>query len=297
MDDIDLNQLRIFNKVVTAGSFSKAAILLKQPKSRVSRNILSLERDLGVQLIYRTTRQFKLTEAGKDLFEKTNPALAGLYNSLDEVGLESEEVSGLIKMTVPEDLGSELIGDFGLEFAQEHRKVQLMIHASNQYVDLVKDSIDLAVRVGKVKDSSMLVRKIGEVERIFVVNRDLFQKHPFKKITELEKVPFLLPAIGSGRLGVKVYKNQETKELIPNSSFMSNNHFILRTMVLGGHGVALIPKFLVTEAINRGELIQVFKEWKPESVPIQILIPHQKEVPKKIRKLSDFLVLKLSKYF
>ena len=297
MENIDLNQLRVFNKVVTSGSFSKAATLLKQPKSRVSRNILALERDLGVQLIYRTTRQFKLTEAGKDLFEKTNPALNGLYNSLDEVGVDSAEVSGLIKVTVPEDLGSELIGGFGLEFAQEHPKVQLMIHASNQYVDLVKDSIDLAVRIGKIKDSSMLVRKVGEVERVFVVSADLFRKHPFKKINELDKIPFLSAALTGVRGNVKINKGQEVKELIPSTNFMSNNHFILRTMALGGHGVALIPKFLVTEAINRGELIQVYKDWKIDSVPIQILIPHQKEVPRKIRKLSEFLILKLAKYF
>src|SRR3989344_2676196 len=102
---MDLNKLHIFRDVVQAGSFTKGALQLKLPKSRVSRIISALERDLGVQLIYRTTRQFQLTQAGLELFNRLNPILHELKNTLDIVTTDEDELLGLIKVTVPEDLG------------------------------------------------------------------------------------------------------------------------------------------------------------------------------------------------
>lgn len=98
----NLNKLMVFQAVVQAGSFTKAALNLKQPKSRISRIISSLEKELGVQLIYRTTRQFQLSDAGIELFKRLSPLLNEIKNSLDVVTSESSEMSGIIRITAPD---------------------------------------------------------------------------------------------------------------------------------------------------------------------------------------------------
>lgn len=295
---MDLNRLEIFKQVVLSGSFTKAAHQLKQPKSRISRTISSLEKELGIQLIYRTTRAFQLSEAGHELFARISPLLSEIKNSLEVVSSESGEVSGLIKVTVPEDMGSELLGKLCHEFIQTYPKVQISIHASNTLVDLVKESIDVSIRVSRAKDSTMIQKKIGAVEMIFVMSPELFYKYQPRKLEDLEKVPYLVfDAKDLRTRPVKVTNLKESKTFKPRPSFGSNNFFVLRSMALQSTGFALLPAFLAKENIAKGELMHVCKEWRTEGAPVQILIPHQKEVPIKIRKFIDFIGPKLMQYF
>ncbi|KAJ8133956.1 hypothetical protein OY671_012830, partial [Metschnikowia pulcherrima] len=112
----DLNRIELFREVVSAGSFSRAATRSRMPKSRVSRHIASSESALGVPLIYRTTRQFRLTQAGTELFQKTAPLLSELNTTLEASRTGAEEVAGLIRVTVQEDIGVELSGPLCREF-------------------------------------------------------------------------------------------------------------------------------------------------------------------------------------
>lgn len=294
----NLSKLEVFKEVVQAGSFTKAAKNLKQPKSRISRIISSFEKELGVQLIYRTTRAFQLSQAGEDLYQRISPLLNQIKNSLELVSSESDEVAGLIRVTVPEDMGSELLGKLCHEFIENHPKVKIAIHASNTIVDLVKDSIDVSIRVSRSKDSTMIQKKIGNVEMVFVMSPELYQKYKPQKLEDLDKIPFLVfdPKDLKTRV-VKVVGPKEARSIKPRPCFGSNNFFVLRTMAMQGTGFALLPAFLAKENIRRGELVQVCKEWRTEGVPVQILIPHQKEVPKKIRKFIDYIAPKLMQYF
>ncbi len=296
--DIDLNKLLIFREVAMAGSFSKAANNLKWPKSRISRVISALEKDLGTQLIYRTTRQFHLTETGRELFLKISPLMTELKSSLDLVSSESEEMSQLIRITAPEDIATELLGKICHDFIELHPRVDIGLHASNTIIDLVKESIDISIRVGRVKDSTMIQKKIGKVERVLVMSPDIYRKFQPKRLEDLSHIPFL--AFESKDLKsfkVRMTNGRETRSLKMNPRFGSNNFFVLRSMALQDTGLALLPVFIVKNLIEEGKLIHVCPSWKAEGLPIQILIPHQKEIPKKIRSLVTYLSEKLSPYF
>ncbi len=295
---IDLNKLRIFREVVLAGSFSKAALNLKQPKSRISRVISSLEKELGLQLIYRTTRQFHLTQAGTELFNRISPLMLELKKSIEQVASESDETSGLIKVTVPDDIGTELLGQLCHEFMEIYPKIQIGVHASNDIVDLVKNSVDISIRIGRIKDSTMIQKKIGHIEMIFVMSPLLFQKYQPRRLKDLEKIPFLaFEAFDLKTHFVKITNGKEKLKFKFIPRFGSNNFFVLRSMVLRGTGVALLPVFMVKRFLESGELVQVTKDWKVEGLPIQILIPQQKEIPPKIRKFIDYIAPRLEKYF
>ncbi|MGZ6265206.1 MAG: LysR family transcriptional regulator, partial [Bdellovibrionota bacterium] len=204
--ELDLNRIELFREVVLAGSFSKAAARLSMPKSRVSRHIAALEHDLGIALIYRTTRQFRLTQAGTDLFQRTAPLLKELQSTLEQVSSGAEEIAGLIKVTVPEDIGSELIGRICHDFLSLYPRVEIGVQASNQIVDLVKDSIDVAVRIGPARDSSMIRRKIGNVGLILVASPEFLSRNGTPlRLEQIEKLPFLsFGSIGQSRQTLKM---------------------------------------------------------------------------------------------
>lgn len=298
MFDIDLNRLGIFNSVVLAGSFSKAALILKQPKSRVSRQIASLEAELGVQLIYRTTRQFELTPAGRELFQEVSPVLADLNGRLEQVRSIADEVKGPVKISVPEDIGVELMGRLCKEFMELHPKVQIDLHVGNQKVDLVKDSFDIALRIGKVDDSTMMQRKIGRVDLQLVMSPSCRSRFNLHRLEDLEKVPFLaFSAVHPRNIPILVRRKREERRLNLSQVFSTNNFFVLRDMAIAGAGLTCLPPFLLESAIASGDLQVVFRDWSTDGSPIQILTPQQKEMPLRIRTFSDFLSEKLSPYF
>jgi DNA-binding transcriptional LysR family regulator len=296
--DVDLNKLRIFREVALAGSFSQAALNLKWPKSRISRVISSLEKDLGTQLIYRTTRQFHLTEAGNELFQRISPLMVELKNSLEFVSSESEEMSQLIKITAPEDLATELLGKICHDFIEKHPRVEIGLDANNAIIDIVKESVDISIRVGRVKDSTMIQKKIGKIERVLVISPKLFRVYQPKRLEDLPNIPFL--AFESSDLKthkIKMTNGKESKTIKVNPRFGSNNFFVLRSMTLQDTGISLLPVFLVKNLLKEGKLVQVCPSWKAEGLPIQILLPQQKEIPKKIRTLVNYLTEQLGPYF
>ncbi len=294
----DLNKLQVFREVVKAGSFSKAALILKQPKSRVSRSIAALEKALGVQLIYRTTRQFQLTQNGKELFQRAGPLLIELNNTVEQLSAEGDEISGGLRLTVSEDIGTELIGKICHEFMTLFPKIQIAVLSSNQYVDLVKEGVDVAIRIGKAKDSTMIRKKIGTVELIFVMSPDLLNRcGNLNKPEDLESVSFLaFSALELKKCSLKLSKGKEVRHLKLATQFSSNNFFTLRQMAVLGSGLTVLPAFLARDFISDGRLVQVFKEWNLESSSVQILLPQQKETPQKIRKFIDFLAPRLAQY-
>ena len=298
LDHLDLNKLSVFRELAEAKSFTKAAQNLKQPKSRVSRTITSLEKELGVQLIYRTTRSFQLTQAGTLLLTEIRPILNDLSNSLEKLISDTNEIAGQIRLTTPDDIASELLSGICQEFMEMNPKIQIKIFASNSVMDMVKDHFDLAIRIGKPKDSSLIQRRIGNVNTEIVMTPEMYQKYKPKKIEDLAKIPWLAYEDLQGKPQLfKMIKGKDSKSLKMNPKFACNNFFMLRAMALKHAGFMAAPSFLVKNAIMKGELVPLFRDWKSEELPLHVLIPQQKEVPLRIRKFLDYLVPKLMPYF
>ncbi|MBY0518373.1 MAG: LysR family transcriptional regulator [Bacteriovoracaceae bacterium] len=293
MLDIDLNRLFVFKVVVLTGSFSKAGLQLRIPKSRVSRQIASLENELGVPLIYRTTRSFQLTQAGKDLFQKALPSLNDLENVLQSVGDTKTDMQGLLRFTVPEDLGVELMANICHEFTLTHPKVQLDMIVDNRTVDLVKEGVDLALRIGKAKDSSLTGKKVGAVKLELYAGASLFQKHARPtKLEDLHSMPFL-SFFGPDQQNFKIKGPKSTFVIKAQPIMNCNSFFVLKKMALLGDGYTLLPSYIARSEIARGELIHLFKDWSFEEVPVQLLYPPQKNMPPRLRAFIDFLSRKL----
>jgi LysR family transcriptional regulator, regulator for bpeEF and oprC len=230
MLDIDLNRLAIFKVVVLTGSFSKAGIQLKMPKSKVSRQIAALESELKVPLIYRTTRSLQLTEAGRELYQKALPHLLDLEAALQNIGDDRLDAQGALKFTVPEDIGVEIMGGLCHEFQQLYPRIRLEMIIDNRPLDLVSEGVDLALRIGRIKDSSLTIRKVGQVKLGFFAGLSLFQKQNRPtKVEDLLSIPYL-SFFGSEKQVIKLKGPKDSVSLKLNPSFTSNNLFVLKKM-------------------------------------------------------------------
>lgn len=294
MRDIDLNRLLVFKVVVLTGSFSKAGQQMRMPKSRVSRQIASLEEELGLQLIYRTTRSFQLTQAGKDLFQRALPALTDLENVVQNIGDANAELQGSVRFTVPEDVGVELMAGLCHEFHLAHPHVRLDLIVDNRTIDLVKEGVDLALRIGKVKDSSMTGKKVGQVRLGLYAGAALFQRHArAQKIEDLVQLPFL-SFFGADPQALKLKGPRGSVTITPTPAFNCNNFFVLKKMALAGDGFTLLPSYLVREEVARGDLVPLFKDWQHEEVPVHLFYPQQKNLAPRLRTLVDFMARRLA---
>jgi DNA-binding transcriptional LysR family regulator len=289
---MDLNRLAIFREVGLTGSFSKAALKLRQPKSRISRNIAALERELGVQLIQRTTRQMQLTAAGRELLERAVPLLGQLEAAVEGVAGGAEEIAGELRVTVPDDLGVEVMGRICHRFMAQHPRVLIDLHVSNQMVDLVRDGFDLAVRIGKLRDASLLQTKVGQIGLAPYAAPQLRQRLGERvKPEDLSRLPHLvfMAASDSGRPMVKLQRRGEMRSIEVPVVFRSNNFFVLRAMVLEGAGVAALPQFIVREALRERRLVPLLQDWALEGATVQVVYPQQRELPARTRAFVQHL--------
>jgi DNA-binding transcriptional LysR family regulator len=297
MEQLDLNQIRTFVKIVQAGSFTKAAAVLRQPKSRVSRRLASLEKELGVQLIYRTTRQFQLTEMGRAYYERAQGLVEGLESLSNEMSETTSEVSGLIRITASDDMGVKYLPSILDEFSKQYPKIRFELLLSQAYVDLVKESVDVAIRIGNLKDSSLRSRKVGAVKNIMVATPGFLERYrQWEDLSQLESIPFL----GFGNSGkIEALRSSDNKKVVLkiNPIMSSNNPAMLEQLVLLGKGMAFIPEFLCRAHIQEGRLIHVHKSLRSAEVPVNLVTPEQKEVPLKVKKFSEFAAKKLKGLF
>lgn len=289
MEQLDLNQIRTFVRLVQTGSFTKAAEVLRQPKSRVSRRLAALERDLGAQLIYRTTRQFQLTEVGRSFYDRAKNLIEGLESLSSEISEGTAEVSGLIKVTASDDMGGKHLPAILDEFSRLYPQVRFELLLSQAYVDLVKESVDVAIRIGNLKDSSLRVRKIGTVKNIFVASPGFIERYRhYEDLTQIAQLPF----IGMTSMQkIEVLKGTDAKKFSfkPNLSYSANNPAVLVELALLGKGIAYVPEFLCVDYIKSGRLVHIHKNLRGTEAPVSIVTPEQREVPLKVKKFSEFV--------
>ncbi|MBS1969786.1 MAG: LysR family transcriptional regulator [Bdellovibrionales bacterium] len=290
---IDLNQILIFTKVIETGSFTKAAELLKQPKSRISRRLAALEKSLGTQLIYRTTRQLQLTETGKDYYRRCAPLIQDLENANNAMTSHAEEISGTLRITAPEDYGKHIVVPLIDEFIKKHPKVRAEVILSGAYLDLVKESIDIAFRIGNLKDAAMKSKRISSIVSIPVAAPAFLEKlPPITKPEQLSHVPCLSFRPGSRNQWRLLREKQDVKVKVQGPISSNSPEFIYHCTLLG-RGVGLVPEFLCSEALQSGRLVQVLKGWSSEAIPIHILTPVQKDIPLKTKAFMAFAAERL----
>jgi DNA-binding transcriptional LysR family regulator len=258
-----MDEIRVFVKVAEAGSFSTAARRLGMPKTTVSAKVAGLERRLGVRLIQRTTRKLRMTEAGERYFRHC--AIAIREVELGEAALQSAmgKPSGVIKVTVPVDLGHALLPRIAHAYAVQYPDVSLELILTNRTVDLVEEGVDLAIRSGAaLTDSSLIARRFFETCGHLWASPKYLRSfgnpaHP----RDLAEAAF----VGHSRYkSVVLTSGQSDFEVEMNGRVHSDDFEMIKAVTILGGGIGLLPDYLVGDAVATGALVRVLPQWQPK---------------------------------
>jgi DNA-binding transcriptional LysR family regulator len=287
---VDLNRIAVFAQVVEAGSFTAAAAALGVRKSSVSRSVASLEAELGIRLLHRTTRKLSLTDAGRAYYDRARDALAGLDEAQGLVSTLGAEPRGTVRVTAPVDLAGEL-GQVTSAFLREHPQVRVEVFLTARYVDLVKEGFDLAVRAGALPDSSLSARKLGDAALGLLASPEYLRRRGRpKRLTELAQHECILYRAGSTTAiwhltGPRGEERVEVRGRVDTDEFA-----FVRSMLLAGFGVALAPIPMFASLVQGGELERVLPQYSRGGSPVHVVWPSRRFEPAAVGRFRAALV-------
>jgi DNA-binding transcriptional LysR family regulator len=285
---MDLNEIRVFTKVVQAGSFTAAAKQLHMPKSSVSKKVSDLEERVGARLLQRTTRKLRLTDVGRAYFERTSRGIADLEDAAQVVGRMHGTPRGLLRVTAP--LSFSMLGPVVSRFLEQQPEVDLELVCTDRRVDLVEEGFDLAVRAGNLQDSSLIARSLGGLSSIVVAApRYLKNKGPPRTPEDLAKHACL--AFGSSATpSLWVLRSGEREKKVRVSARLIVNDFeLMREAALAGMGIGLMPAHLCEQALTSGKLKRVLGDWSTAITPLHALYPSARHLSPKVMAFVETL--------
>ncbi len=292
---MDLNHAQNFVRVVDAGSFTGAAHDLGASKSFVSRSVSHLEEELGVRLLHRTTRSLQLTPAGRAYYERAKGALESLDEAAEAVTEEGAEPRGLVRLTIPTDMGG-VVSETIAEFCRKHPKVRIEIIVSARTLNLVDEGIDLAVRAGRMTDSTLVAKKIGSSDaRIFASPSYAKRRGVPRTLAELEAHAFVLYR-GVGGATTATFDGPKGPERVVLKGPVSVDEMsMVVALVRAGVGMGVLP---VEIARRSGKhLVSVLPKYAVGGAALSIVYPSARHLPHRVALLRDALHETLSGLF
>ena len=277
--------------VVESGSFSKAAERLDISKSVVSRRISLLEQQLGVHLLRRTTRSLSLTGPGQEFYGRAVRILAELDEAEQSVADASLELRGRLRIAAPLSFGLLHLSGALNDFLYEHAGIELDLDLNDREVNLVEEGFDMAVRIGNLRDSTLVARRLGTVRFVTCASPEYLARqgvpsHPdeltghaglhYANITPTEAWQFI------GIAG-------EAVVAVPGICMRANNGDVLASAAAAGLGIVNTPTFIVSDLIARGRLVPILPEHQRPPIGIHAVFPPGRLIARRVRVLADYL--------
>ncbi len=290
---IDLNEIAVFIKVVEAGSFSAAAKALGYPRATVSRKVSQLESSLGIRLLQRTTRKLNLTDLGRDYYLKCSSALSEVEHANLEVTDSQQVPSGILRIAAPIASQRGFINDWITEFLLIHKNVSAEVSLSDDVVDLIEGGFDVAFRAGKLNDSSLVARKLGDTRLILCASPDyLKQSTPLNSLKDLKQHDCILFGSSHKQMSWR-FQSSKRSEVVQVSGRVTVNsmEYILQSC-LAGLGVAVLPVAMIAEYVTARRLQIVLAQYSSEADGLFIMYPSKSHLPITVREFVDFVLSK-----
>ncbi|HHF3105993.1 LysR family transcriptional regulator [Vibrio diabolicus] len=281
----------IFYHLIEQGSFSAAARHMSLTKSVVSKRIAKLEQELGVQLLYRTTRTLTLTEAGRAFFTHAKAVYQAVATAEESIVGLGKNLSGNIKVSVPTISGELILPQVINEFNQKYPDINIDMDLDNRFVDIVNERFDLAIRTGVLPDSSLIARKLVDANWIICASPQYLAKHGIPKQPQaLDKHNCLVYSYQETGAREWAFKEgDEVYQITVDGNLCTNNSSVLRNVALLGQGIIYVPRVLVYEDLKQGSLIQLFKDETAKCLGIYAVYPYTRQQPEKIKIFIDHL--------
>lgn len=287
-----LSYVEIFAAVVQQGSFTAAAETLNTSKPVVSKHVTQLEKYLGVQLLHRTTRRLHLTEAG-EVFARYAENIVAISQEAEQSVLPLQhEASGKLRITAPESLAISLLPNALAGFQQKFSGIEVDLHISGDFVDLIEEGFDVGLRMGSLDDSSLIARRLMPCRFHICAAPDYWKKHGKPIHPNDLKSHNCLIYSQSRRADTWSFQDEKTGEKIQvkvQGNLKSDTGHIILDAGLKGQGVFIAPCYMVESALTDGRLEQVLTAFALSSAGLFVIYPQSKMVPRKVRVFIDYM--------
>lgn len=286
-----LSAMEVFVRVVQSGSFSEAARAMNLTPSAVSKQVSRLEDRLGARLVNRTTRRLGLTEEGTAFFERAQRILTDVQEAEQAVSHLQGQPRGTLKLNAPVVFGRMHIAPLIPGFLAQHPDMRIDFSVNDRYVDILEEGLDLVIRVGEMRDSSLIARRLGANKRVLVASEDYLTKYGRPKTpADLASHNCLIYLYRTTRNNWH-FEGPKGPEMVEvKGDVETNNAEVVLELVRAGHGIALLPTWLVGECLSKGYLAQVLADYAASDSQIYAVYPPGRHLSPKVRSFLDYLV-------
>lgn len=287
---MDLDLLAVFEAVARTRSFSAAARELGIPKSSASRAVARLEAEVGVPLLFRTTRQVAPSADGTALYDRVAPLLAGLRSAVGAVPNREEAPSGTLRVTAPADLGVLLLAEVVARYATRYPAVTVDLHLTGRVVDLVAEGFDVALRVAtKLADSTLVVRRVAPIVlQLFASPLYVARRGAPRGEADFAAHDWVAFRSGPQRLRVPAPPREGPGE--PRPRIVCDDLLFTRDAVRAGAGIALLPTFLAEPDVVAGTLVRVAPRYERSAGHLHVVTPAARSAPPKVTAFRELVV-------
>jgi DNA-binding transcriptional LysR family regulator len=295
--DLQLAQLQLFIRLADAGSLSAAARQMHLTPAAASASLKRLEASLAVRLVERSTRSMRLTPEGELLRDHAQRALGVLDDARSLLGAQREELAGEVHLASPLDLGRTVLSPMLSPFLARHPKLRLVLHLSDAVHDLMRERVDLAVRYGVLQDSSLVVRPLLETRRVLVASPGYLAAHghPVHPDDLARHNCLVLNLKSRPEIRWTFHRGTETVQVKANGNRVADDGGLVREWAVAGLGIAFKAGLDVLADLKAGRLVRVMPAWHGDTTPVQAILPTQRHLPLRVRRLLDELVLQFAR--
>lgn len=291
VDSLPLALLPVFLSVAQTASFTRSAEYLGLPVASVSRKISKLEHLLGAVLFKRNTRQVTLTDAGAEFYERLVPAMGRIQDAMSGLSEANKQLRGHIRLTTPADFAGRYLAPQLTQFLSAHPLIHVELNLSAHLMDLVKEHIDIAIRIGHLHDSGLFARTLFHNRLKLFAAPSLLAGGPVIEtpydLTQYN-ILHLKQTHAQGKL--KLHQLQQEVTVHTHSNLQMNDMNAMIHFCEAGAGIALLPTMFVTKHVAQNRLIPVLSDWYSDTIPVHA-VTTARNPPARVRALVDFLML------
>ena len=286
-----LDSMKAFVAVANEGSFTKAADKLDLSNQLVSKYVSQFEEHLGVRLFNRTTRRVHLTEAGEQCFEQALHILESVASMEGHFGQLQDEVQGFLQISAPVSFSTLHLPSLIKDFKQAYPEVSIDLQLNDRKVDVIEEGFDVALRIGQLKNSSLIAKKIAPVRMVLCASPAYLAKYGTPKHPDELIIDHFLrySYLDDSQLKSPLKEALKAKRSNPVSSLVVNNGEILMAAAIAGEGFILLPTFIIGDAVKQGRLEVILQDFEPDPMGLYAVYPHRKLLAPKLRAFIDFM--------
>ncbi|MBV5294274.1 MULTISPECIES: LysR family transcriptional regulator [Burkholderiales] len=296
---MDLTGLVLLVDILDAGNLSSAARKLKVSRANVSYHLQQLEKSVGVQLVRRTTRRIEPTEIGQTLYRHGRAIRDELTAAQEAIDTLGRGLHGAVRVSVPTGFGQLVMTGWLLEFKRQYPEISLELLFENRVDDLLRDEVDVAIRVMSDPPEALVARELAQVRYVACAS-DAFARTKGlpEDLEALRKVPLITSSVVGRELRLSAYKDEARQEVTLSPTLASENFQFLREAILSGLGIGLVPSYVVQEDVKMGRVVTALDSWRLSIFGTRLFLLRMpgRYQTQAVRTFIDFIVDKASRW-